>query len=388
MKAFNYSLLGLGTLLFFACNSPKKQSEIPVFDVSKNYPKKEIILQDIADVEYIPLETSDSVLLSQYSTAVPISKDKFLTFDLRKGDVFLFGTDGKLITQFNHKGQSGKEYKYIMQIIPDKEKQELYLFDGSSHHQIQVYDMSGEYKRTVKYDKGLKVSDFNAFGESEVICYQSNLVFFEPKDDTEKNKKPQLVVLSKDSGATDTIIELPTTEGVDAVSRFEKDGRKGFFIRKPAFFIKYKQGFIVNEIACDTVFLLQEDKSLTPLLARTPKVSSTDNPQKMVAIKKITRDAYYLEVMLKKFEIGGKNNFPTTHYVWNKKENKFYEYTLRNADVETPKDLVTLRPLSLLSADNLKELLEEGKLSGKLKEIAENLNEDDNPVLVKVKFKE
>ncbi len=41
----------------------------------------------------------------------------------------------------------------------------------------------------------------------------------------------------------------------------------------------------------------------------------------------------------------------------------------------------------LLSADKLKEWLEEGKLKGKLKEIAENINEDDNPVWVRVKLK-
>ncbi len=40
-----------------------------------------------------------------------------------------------------------------------------------------------------------------------------------------------------------------------------------------------------------------------------------------------------------------------------------------------------------LSVDKLKEWLEEGKLKGKLKEIVENLNEDDNPVWVKIQFK-
>ena len=41
-----------------------------------------------------------------------------------------------------------------------------------------------------------------------------------------------------------------------------------------------------------------------------------------------------------------------------------------------------------LEAFELLEALEEGELSGELKTIAEGLKEDDNPVLMVVKFKE
>ena len=41
----------------------------------------------------------------------------------------------------------------------------------------------------------------------------------------------------------------------------------------------------------------------------------------------------------------------------------------------------------LLEAFKLKEALEEGKLKGELKSIAEKLDEEDNPVLMVVEFK-
>ena len=41
-----------------------------------------------------------------------------------------------------------------------------------------------------------------------------------------------------------------------------------------------------------------------------------------------------------------------------------------------------------MEAFTLKEALETGELSGELKTIAEGLKEDDNPVLMVVKFKE
>jgi hypothetical protein len=42
----------------------------------------------------------------------------------------------------------------------------------------------------------------------------------------------------------------------------------------------------------------------------------------------------------------------------------------------------------ILETLDLIEALEAGELSGELKTIAENLNEDDNPVLMLIEFKE
>lgn len=44
--------------------------------------------------------------------------------------------------------------------------------------------------------------------------------------------------------------------------------------------------------------------------------------------------------------------------------------------------------IQALGASGLIEAYEDGRLSGKLKDIAVNLNEDDNPVLMIIKFKE
>ena len=43
-------------------------SKLPTIDITKEYPKKKLVLQDIATAEYIPLETSDKVLLNGVAT--------------------------------------------------------------------------------------------------------------------------------------------------------------------------------------------------------------------------------------------------------------------------------------------------------------------------------
>ena len=64
MKNITYFIL---MLALSACTHKQKQElstskDLWTFDVTKEYPTKEIYIQDIADVDYIPLETNDSML--------------------------------------------------------------------------------------------------------------------------------------------------------------------------------------------------------------------------------------------------------------------------------------------------------------------------------------
>lgn len=43
-------------------HSASQVEEVITVDVTASYPKKELILQDIVDVEYIPLETNDEFI--------------------------------------------------------------------------------------------------------------------------------------------------------------------------------------------------------------------------------------------------------------------------------------------------------------------------------------
>ncbi len=90
MKTTKIILLALNILLLIACSSEQKQSEIPVVDVTKTYPKKEIVLQDIAEVEYIPLETRDDVLIDNNRRIVYCSNDTIIIHNKQRGDFLFF----------------------------------------------------------------------------------------------------------------------------------------------------------------------------------------------------------------------------------------------------------------------------------------------------------
>ena len=57
------SVLLVASLLFGCGDGKQKEPDGLIrVDVSKNYPKKELILQDLFDIEYVPLETTDEML--------------------------------------------------------------------------------------------------------------------------------------------------------------------------------------------------------------------------------------------------------------------------------------------------------------------------------------
>lgn len=89
MKIYNLILL----ILFFFTGSQtvspqSKKGDLPVIDFSKQYPKKEILLQDIAESEYIPLETTDDVLLGDRLVLSGISDKYILIHEPWRGNIF------------------------------------------------------------------------------------------------------------------------------------------------------------------------------------------------------------------------------------------------------------------------------------------------------------
>lgn len=101
-----YLILVLSALV--ACSgSPQKEKPacvntpvepftgLPIFDLQGQYPEKEIILQDIADVRYVVLETGDSSLvgtrtiLMTDSLLVTVNKKSDVIFLISQGNIFI-----------------------------------------------------------------------------------------------------------------------------------------------------------------------------------------------------------------------------------------------------------------------------------------------------------
>jgi hypothetical protein len=152
--------------------------------------------------------------------------------------------------------------------------------------------------------------------------------------------------------------------------------------------IPFRDSWILAEFSSDTIYRLLPDFRLTPFIARTPSVHST-NPEIICLPILFTNRYYFLETFKRE------SGFSKTKLVYDKQENTIYNYTVINNDYSTKKTLdfltfnsnKTISFWQKLEAHELIELNQKGELKGKLKEIAATLDEDDNPVIMLVKHK-
>ncbi len=357
--------------------TPQKEN-IPVIDVNKTYPKKELILQDIADVEYIPLETNEASLINGNARIALGEKNTIVVYDSKLGTILFFNKQGKFSHQFNHKGQGAREYIYISNIIVDETNNEIFVIDNSYRkNSIKIYTLKGKYKRASDITK-FNVDKLINFNEKSFLFHKDlSLKYYGLKDET-RYKPNYIALLNKKENRIDSIIPLPSKMGVTALCYVDGMSAKYY---APEIYLKTPQGIIINDITCDTIFMVDNQLHLLPLIQRTPKVSPKDEPLKMLAIDGISKDNLYVKVVLRK------HGMPTTTYKVRKSDHQIIEYTLKNADIEDDKKFADLKAYKLIWVDDLKDLLEEGKLKGKLNKITEKLEEDANPILMKVTLK-
>lgn len=142
------------TFLFImvACVGTKDQLEYDLItvDVNAKYPKKELILQDFMDVEYIALESSDEYITQGVIKAVG---EKIIIVSNRSvdGNIFIFDRkNGKGLRKINRLGQGPEEYSQFTDIILDEDNNEMFVIAYSSR-KILVYDLYGNFKRKFKF---------------------------------------------------------------------------------------------------------------------------------------------------------------------------------------------------------------------------------------------
>ena len=121
----------ISAVLLFAlagCGKDKQSTdELVTINVSKDYPEKELILQDIMDVEYIALETTDEFIT--HGNVMDIG-EKFIIVknNTNDGNIFIFDRKtGKAIRKINRLGQGVEEYPGIAGITLDEIKRSLCL---------------------------------------------------------------------------------------------------------------------------------------------------------------------------------------------------------------------------------------------------------------------
>ena len=375
-------------LVMTSCGSDNASTDgFITVDVTKSSysPKKELILQDFMDVEYIPLETNDEFVNQGYVNAIG-EKYIIVTNYREDGDIFVYDRNGKAIRKINRKGQGGEEYISCLKIILDEENEELFINDFLAR-KIKVYDLEGNFKRSFKQKQE---GDTQFYGE--IFNYdKDNLICYD-----ECNADIPFLLVSKKDGSITREIITPFKEKKLFIQLLRYEG--GTRAAGPGPYSRitpFKGNWILLEPSSDTIYTLMPDCSLRPFIAKTPPVHTLD-PEFYLILKLVSDRYYFMESIKNVYDFRKEEGFPKTYFVYDTQEKDFFSYIIYNGDYSYKKELymVMFTPINTkgelwatIDAFELCRDYEKGKLKGKLKDIAAKLGEDDNRVIMLVKPK-
>ena len=156
--------------------------------------------------------------------------------------------------------------------------------------------------------------------------------------------------------------------------------------------IKYGNEFMIVDRSSDTIFVLTQDKKLTPLFMRTPSVLN-DNPLFSMSVSYRTDIYLFFESITynwteisQRFLSGlGADLPPARKFAYNMQTGQLFSVN-KGPTVHTV-DVLGKSEVNLLQAYQLIERLENGELDGKLKQVAEKIDAEDNPIVEIIRYK-
>lgn len=366
---------------------------MPIVDFEKEYPKKTIALQDIADVEYIVLETHDEGLVrGEHNTVVT---DSLIITVNETDDIVFFYRDGRFSHSFNRKGNSGMEYSSLGQnLCVNPRQKEVYIYDYN-RGRVQVYSYEGEYKKT------LKVRGHDDFMWGSLFYIDSCNLLLEDRNNVDTNngnlanQKPYYK-LSIDDGSM-TRLPLTVEKRIrNTMNWYDKDADRFISSSTNISPIANINGeLIITDFALDTLYAYRNEH-LVPIAKKENWMKENGVPW-LVTLDAIT-DKYYLWYAIEK---NNNKTFKTNktilqdRYTGTCMQVRLWDENITAKDWRfrhrmsanrfyLPKNCI----MECYPAYNLIELDEKGVLQGELKEIASQLNAEDNPVIMLAKFKE
>jgi hypothetical protein len=369
------------------CKQSDAQSDdLIIVDVTANYPKIELILQDFMDVEYIPLETTDEFLTQGLVQAV--GKDIIVVRNSGdSGDFFVYDRKtGKALRKINRRGQGAEEYNYYVRFVLDEGNNEIFVNDMYSK-KILVYDLEGNFKRKLPHKDNFLFFEMYNFDGENLICRDD---YYESRLNVPAVGQ-LFIIVSKQDGSITKKIQIPYEEKKSATVMHKNESSGQVYAYAPTThhpIVPYFDEYVLGDVSADTVYRYSKDHTLMPLIVRTPSVQSM-NPEVFLFISLFTDRYYFMEKVTKEIEFSGAD------LLYDREEKAIFRYTVYNGDYSN-KEKAYLKSIPVnneipscqyLKAPQLVEAYQKGLLKGRLKEIAATLDEDSNPVIMLIKHK-
>lgn len=391
IKYSQFIFLNLILLFVISCERTKT-AQIPSaleFDITQKYQNKTFDINDLAEIEYLVLQSRDSFLYTHFSY---LSDNYILTYNNYDGSYIFYNRKGEPISVVSRMGQGPEEYIHSWKQIYSEKEDNLYVF--SYPNKIQVYDRNGNYKKTLSLmeeDPSVVIDAFYDFNEEYLLCH--NKQSKETKD---------FFLLSKTDGSKKDV-QIHSDKPFDPSIKKEIDKTSTYsVIFDVSYAIRDSSAFILNTYSSDTLYSYSDNYRLSPRFILKPSVQLA-NPPYLVSGFIESKEYSFFSVQRMEDSFSDINNEEddTKGFVYDKKSKCYFEIEVLNKDFTDQKLLITPSSLTsrigecssnpkigilVLRSKLLSEADEKGKLRGKLKKVFDSLEDEDPFVLMILKF--
>jgi len=357
-----------------------------VVDLEKDFPTLNLKIE-LKDFKYVPLETTPKLHLDKDRTVKYLSDKYCVIINRERGDVFVFNLDGKCVGNFNHQDPGPYGYRYIADIVVDEDAEEIFIL--TFNRSILVYTFSGKYQRKFYYPEGTQINKIINFNNTALLASGY------PQHNMSENsllKKTPYILLSKQTG------EVIGSLNVRYPERQAILGGGDWYTTTPNM-LKNGKDIYISNTSSDTLYHIEQDGKLKPFLVRTPSVFGK-KPQMFFQITDKLGSYLLLEKTVNEIVPGAAKGQEFRHerYVLDLETGDMYKLGIMKFSDKSedkvsfaidlvPYDLAANTVTAFVDADELMDELKNGNVkSDELKKVISALHEEDNPVLVIIKF--
>lgn len=306
----------------------KKEQGLVTLDVTKDYPEKKIVLQDLADVKYIPLETKKNALLPNSAGCLGYVSDSLIVARTSDNEIVLFNGDGSVRSSFRHVGQGSKEYQYIIGMAVDPKAQEIFIVDYLLKYRMQVYSFTGQYKRTLPIPYKMILNSLQDFSADCLLACDMDV------NQGISNRAKPYMLLSKKTGEIVKELDIHFTKRMS--NRMSKPFGENQTISAALGYdpiVRCEDSYVIGDLSADTIYTYTPQGVLSPMLVRTPPVLSMETPK--VLLPDYRAGSYFFFYLVDfEFDFETRTGFPDKYMVYDYAAGKTYVCKLVNRDCE------------------------------------------------------
>ena len=159
-------------------------------------PEQNLKMSDLfSSINYVKLETTEACLIKEINKIINLDGN-LLVVDLENTSLLLFAGDGRFIKAIGGKGSGPGEFSGIEDVTIDKAGKRIFVWDARTHR-ILTYDFEGKYVENKQID--FSAEEMEYLGDDKLVFYcdyKSNKNYV--KDDS----RPNVMIYDLKNGQT------------------------------------------------------------------------------------------------------------------------------------------------------------------------------------------